>query len=127
MTETVHVDEKLMGEIHDAFNARDVDRIVSFFAEDGVFATARGPHPWGQKYEGKPAIKKVLAERFRQIPEMSWQHIYRYSCGEHAVSYWTVTGKNANGEVLNYNGCDLYTFKNRKIVYKDTFWKAIEK
>lgn len=35
MTETVHVDEALMQEIHDAFNARDVDWICRLFTEDG--------------------------------------------------------------------------------------------
>ena len=53
----------------------------------------------------------------------SWQHEYRYFCGDRAVSYWTVTGKDARGETLELKGCDLYTFENRKIKYKDTFWK----
>jgi hypothetical protein len=33
----------LMKAISAAFNSRDVDRIVEFFAEDGVFCLARGP------------------------------------------------------------------------------------
>lgn len=120
---TVHVDDALMKEIGDAFNARDVDRIVGHFAEDGVFSTARGPHAYGERYVGKAAIRAFLAERFAHIPDMSWVHEYRYCCGDRAVSYWTVTGKDARGEQLELKGCDLYTFENRKIVYKDTFWK----
>ncbi|MCC7273727.1 MAG: nuclear transport factor 2 family protein [Alphaproteobacteria bacterium] len=123
MTEPVHVDEALMKEIHDAFNARDVARIVALFAEDGVFATARGPHAYGERHVGRKAIAEFLAARFRSIPDMAWQHEYRYFCGDRAVSYWTVTGKDARGETLELKGCDLYTFENRKIKYKDTFWK----
>lgn len=121
----VKVDDALMAAIHDAFNSRDVERIGEFFAEDGVFATARGPHAYGERYVGKAAIKKFLADRFKSIPDMRWEHKYRYTCGDRGVSYWVVTGKNANGENLHLNGCDLYEFKNGKIVYKDTFWKTI--
>lgn len=95
MTEPVHVDEALMAEIHDAFNARDVARICALFTEDGVFATARGPHPYGERYVGREAIGKFLAERFANIPDMSWHHHYRWFHGNRAVSYWRVTGKDA--------------------------------
>ncbi|NCX03565.1 MAG: DUF4440 domain-containing protein, partial [Betaproteobacteria bacterium] len=37
------VSEALVAEIESAFNSRDVDRILEYFADDGVFATARGP------------------------------------------------------------------------------------
>lgn len=123
MTEPVHVDEALMAEIHDAFNARDVARICALFTEDGVFATARGPHPYGERYVGREAIGKFLAERFANIPDMSWHHHYRWFHGTRAVSYWRVTGKDARGEQLEFDGCDLYEFENRKIKYKDTLWK----
>src|SRR3569833_1053241 len=113
-----------MEAIHQAFNSRDVERIGEFFAEDGVFATARGPHSYGERYVGKAAIKKFLADRFKSIPDMRWEHKYRYTCGDRGVSYWVVRGKDAKGEVLELNGCDLYEFKNGKIVYKDTFWKS---
>lgn len=119
------VDDNLMGAIHDAFNSRDVEKIVSFFADDGVFSTATGPHPYGERYVGKAAIAKFLSDRFKSIPDMSWEHKYRYVCGNRGVSYWVVTGKTATGEAINLHGCDLYDFKDGKIVYKDTFWKSI--
>lgn len=127
MSAATKVDDALMGAIHDAFNSRDADLIASFFAEDGVFATARGPHPYGERYIGRAAIKEFIAKRFQSIPEMRWEHIYRYVAGNRAVSYWVVRGKSASGEELNLNGCDLYTFDdNGKIAYKDTFWKSIQ-
>jgi hypothetical protein len=124
MSKKIEVDDTLMEAIHQAFNSRDVDRIVTFFADDGVFSTARGPHPYGERYVGKAAIKEFLATRFKSIPDMRWEHLYRYVAGDHGVSYWIVKGKNANGEDLNLHGCDLYKFKDGKIVYKDTFWKS---
>jgi ketosteroid isomerase-like protein len=36
----------------DAFNAHDVDAIMSFFTEDCVFDTPRGPAPGGHRLVG---------------------------------------------------------------------------
>ncbi|HZT89197.1 MAG TPA: nuclear transport factor 2 family protein [Stellaceae bacterium] len=117
---------ELMRDISAAFNSRDVDRIVSFFAEDGVFQLSRGPEPVGRTLRGKEAIRKALADRFRQIPDMRWENEEYILAGDRAVSVWTVRGKGADGEELNYEGCDLYTFRGDKIVKKNTFWKIVE-
>jgi ketosteroid isomerase-like protein len=56
---------------------------------------------------------------------MSWDHIERFTCGNRAVTVWTVTGKGDDGEELNYRGCDLYEFRDGKILNKDTYWKQV--
>jgi hypothetical protein len=38
----------LLADINAAFNSRDVDRIMSFFADDCTFLMARGPEPDGE-------------------------------------------------------------------------------
>ena len=60
----------LMTEINAAFNSRDVDRIMTLFADDATFLMARGPEPDGRRVRGKSAIRKVLAERFKVISDM---------------------------------------------------------
>jgi ketosteroid isomerase-like protein len=121
-----HATIALMRAISEAFNSRDVDRIVEFFAEDGVFCLARGPEPVGRTLRGKAAIREALAARFKQIPDMRWDHEEYILAGDRAVSLWTVRGKSADGEALNYQGCDIYTFRGDKIVHKNTFWKMVE-
>jgi ketosteroid isomerase-like protein len=117
---------ELMKAISAAFNSRDVERIVAFFAEDGVFCLARGPESVGRTLAGKAAIRKALADRFVQIPDMRWENEEYILAGDRAISVWTVRGKGADGEELNYQGCDIYTFKGDKIVHKNTFWKIVE-
>ena len=117
---------ELMQEINEAFNSRDADRIASYFTEDGIFATARGPEPWGHRVQGRDNIREFLAKRFEVVPDMSWEHDYKYVSENRAVTVWTVTGKGTNGEVFNYRGCDLYDFENGKISHKDTFWKIVD-
>ena len=63
-----------MREISAAFNSRDVARIVDCFAEDGVFCLARGPELVGRTLRGKAAIRRALADRFKQIPDMRWEN-----------------------------------------------------
>lgn len=117
---------ELMLAINDAFNARDVERIASFFADDATFLMARGPEPCGRRVRGKEAIKTVLAERFKVIRDMRWDHIDHFVAGNRAVSVWMVKGTGTDGEVLNYQGCDLYEFRGDKILNKDTYWKLVE-
>ena len=118
---------ELMKAISAAFNSRDVDRIVSFFAVDGVFCLSRGPEPVGRTLKGKEVIRKALADRFVQIPDMRWENEEYILAGDRAISVWTVRGKGADGESLNYQGCDIYTFgRDDKIVHKNTFWKQVE-
>jgi ketosteroid isomerase-like protein len=116
----------LMKAINAAFNARDVDRIASFFAEDATFFMARGPEPCGRRVHGRAAIRKVLADRFQVIPDMRWDHLDVFIAGSRAVSVWTVRGEGQDGEKLEYQGCDIYEFRGDKILNKDTYWKLVE-
>jgi ketosteroid isomerase-like protein len=116
----------LLLEINAAFNSRDVSRILAFFAEDATFLMARGPKPCGRRVQGKAAIGQVLADRFRVIRDMRWDHIDHFVTGNRAVSIWMVTGTGADGERLDYQGCDIYEFRGDKILNKDTYWKLVE-
>jgi ketosteroid isomerase-like protein len=118
---------QLVKEINAAFNSRDVDRIMAFFAEDATFLMARGPESDGRRVHGKAAIGKVLADRFKVINDMRWDHIDAFICGNRAVSVWMVTGASTDGDTLNYRGCDIYEFRDDKILNKDTYWKLVER
>jgi ketosteroid isomerase-like protein len=124
--QTSVVDEKLMRAISAAFNSRDVDRIVEFFADDAVFYLARGPEPVGRALRGKETIRKALTDRFKVISDMRWDHKEYIFAGDSAISVWVVKGTSNDGEKLNYQGCDIYKFRDGKIIDKDTYWKLVE-
>ncbi len=121
-----NVTHGLLAAIMDAFNSRDADRIASFFQEDAVFHMASGPNPDGRAVKGREAIRKVLADRFEVIPDMRWEHIDEYITGDRAVSTWRVKGNALDGTVLDYQGCDLFVFREGLIQDKDTYWKIVE-
>jgi ketosteroid isomerase-like protein len=117
---------ELMRAISAAFNSRDVERIVDCFADDATFCLARGPEAVGRTLRGKAAIRKALTDRFGQIPDMRWDGQEYILAGDQAVSLWIVRGTGADGEALNYQGCDIYRFEGDKIIHKNTFWKIVE-
>jgi ketosteroid isomerase-like protein len=115
----------LLAAIAASFNSRDADRIAAHFTEDAVFFMASGPEPEGRAVAGRAAIRQVLADRFRLIPDMHWAIEHEYVAGHRAVSVWRVTGKGTDGTVLNCRGCDLYEFRGALICRKDTYWKMV--
>ncbi len=120
------VNHALLKEISQAFNSRDVDRIMALFTDDCIFYMASGPEPVGRTVSGKAAVRKVLADRFKVIPDMHWERLDEYFLGDRAVTVWMVTGKAKDGTTLNYKGCDLYEFKDGLIHRKDTYWKMVQ-
>lgn len=123
--EAAPVTMDLLQAISAAFNSRDVDRIAAHFAEDAVFYMASGPEPVGRTVRGRAAIRQVLADRFRLVPDMHWKREQEWVCGHRAVTVWRVTGRSADGTVLDYQGCDLYEFADGLITRKDTYWKIV--
>lgn len=121
------VNVALLDALTDAFNRHDVDAVVSFFADDGVFVMARGPEPTvGRRCVGKQQIHDVLSGRFEIIADMRWEDAKHWVIGDKALSEWTVKGTPADGSPpLDFAGCDLYEFRDGLIVKKDTYWKYV--
>jgi ketosteroid isomerase-like protein len=113
--------------IVDAFNRHDVDAIVDHFADDAVWLLARGPEPYGSRLVGNAQIRELLTTRFEKIPDMRWVNGTSWVSGNHAASEWTVQGMTDSGERLDCLGCDLWEFRDGKIIKKDTYWKYVEK
>jgi len=127
MNREPHVTTAPLDAIQDAFNRHDVDAILSYFAEDCEWIMARGPRaPEGRRCRGKAEIGEVLRARYEVIPDMRWVDMRHWLFGDKALSEWTVQGTTASGERLYYLGCDLWTFRDGKVVKKDTYWKYIE-
>jgi ketosteroid isomerase-like protein len=112
-------------EIADAFARRDVDGIVGFFAEDGEFRNAKGPHHWGQSFKGKAAIRSYFEPLFASTGDVEWRHTAEFICGDRAVTEWHRTATLGTGERQEWLGCDLYCFRRGLIVMKDTYIKVV--
>ena len=79
------VSVEMVTAIVDAFNRHDVDAIMNYCADDIVWVMARGPHPWGRKYEGAAEVRQALVERFKSIPDAQWRDGTDYVLGDVGV------------------------------------------
>ena len=98
-----------------AFNDHDLDRIMSFFADDAVLEMPRGPDPWGRRHVGAKAVREGLRP-FRgpaRCPLRRRQPLCRRRHGHLAMD-----GERHHevGERIRARGCDFYTFRGDKVV-----------
>jgi len=121
-------DERLvvLDKMVEGFNARDLDAIMSLFVDDCVFESPRGPDPWGRRFEGQAAVREGLGARFTTIPDVHYGEGSHFIAGDRGVSEWTLTGTTVDGVRLEVRGCDLWTFRDDKVVVKNSFWKIVE-
>ena len=117
---------KALRSLADAFNAHDLDRIMSHFADDAVLEMPRGPDPWGKRFTGKQAVRDGLAGRFKGMPDVHYGDDTHLVAGDVGISRWTVTGTTPAGQQIRANGCDFYTFRDGLVVKKDSYWKIVE-
>jgi steroid delta-isomerase-like uncharacterized protein len=110
----------------DAFNAHDVDAIMSFFTEDCVFDMPRGPAPNGRRLTGKQEVRAGIESRFDGIPDVQYVDDRHWTSGDRGVSEWTIRGTQATGQCIEVRGCDLFEFAGGKIRRKDSFWKIVD-
>jgi ketosteroid isomerase-like protein len=118
----------LLTELSDAFNAHDLDRILALFADDCVLEMPRGNAPWGARFEGKLKVREALASRFQGLPDVHYGNTEYFvdAAAETGISKWTLTGTTPDGVRKQVRGCDFYSFRNGKVIRKDSYWKIVE-
>ena len=120
------VSEETMRAIVAAFNAHDLDAIMSYFADDCSLDMPRGPDPWGQRFTGAAAVREALASRFRGLPDVQYRDDRHWISGALAVSEWLLTGTTPEGRRIRVRGCDHWEFRDGKVIRKDSYWKIVE-
>ena len=85
----------VLQEFLDAFNAHDVDAIMSFFAEDCVLDMPRGPGPGGRRLVGREQVREGIQSRLDGIPDVHYGDDRHWICGDRGVSEWTLRARSA--------------------------------
>ena len=109
--------------LFEAFNRHDIDAVMSFFAEDCVFFGAAGNEAFGTQFEGTAAIAQAFVQVWTNLPDVQWRNPRHFSTGDFGLSEWTFTGTRPDGKRIEVQGCDLFRFRNGKIVSKDAYRK----
>ena len=102
-----------------AFNAHDIDGVMSFFAADCSLDMPRGTEPHGTRFQGIEQVRKGLQGRFESTPDVHYGDVEHFVSGDCGMSKWHLTGTKLNGEKVSVRGCDFYTFRGGRVVRKD--------
>ncbi len=103
-----------------ALVSRDREAVKSFFADDGVWIS----HIGGTEYRGPEAAANALVDFIETYPEARFEPIRREFAGDQGYSEWRFVAKTQDGEDAGFHGCDLYLFRDGKVVMKNSFQKA---
>jgi steroid delta-isomerase-like uncharacterized protein len=107
----------------DAWNRHDVGDLMSFMTDDCVFQSSGGEDFCGTRYEGSEAVRKGYSKSWKDFPNAQWNNARHFIQGDRGVSEWVFTGKNADGKRLEVAGCDIFTFRDGKILVKNSYRK----
>ena len=99
---------------------------MSFFADDCVMEMPRGTGPGGRRLVGKQAVRAGIQSRFDGIPDIHYGDDRHWVSGNRGCSEWLLTGTTIDGDRIEVRGCDLFEFKDGKVVRKDSYWKIVE-
>ena len=107
----------------DAWNAHDIDRIMALMTDDCVFLTGGGSEHYGTRYEGYETVKARFIEVWTELPDVRFENASHFVQGSRGCSEWTFIGTKENGEKVEIDGCDLFTFIDGKIAIKNSYIK----
>jgi ketosteroid isomerase-like protein len=111
--------EHLVERYNDAWNAHDLDTILSLHAPGMVFEN----HTAGERAEGDE-VRPHIAAIFENWPDLMFSGRRLYARDGLVVSEWTATATAPDGRRLTWDGVDVFPFENGLIVRKDVYSAA---
>jgi len=111
--------EQLIERYNEAWNAHDLDAIVSFHAPGMVFEN----HTAGERAEGDE-VRGHIASIFASWPDLSFSGRRLYARDGLVVSEWTATATAPDRRSLTWDGVDVFPCENGLILRKDVYSAA---
>ncbi len=99
-----------------AWNAHDVDKIVSYHAPGMVFEN----HTAAERVEGDD-VRGHIARIFENAPDLTFRGRRLYARDGVVVSEWTANATASDGRRLEWDGVDIFPFENGLILRKDVY------
>ncbi len=106
-----------------AWEAHDVERVVSFFTPDGAYLASVGPDDDGTAFRGISEIRRGVAAFLETYPDAHYSDTSSLICGDRGIAQWTFHGTMVDGRKIVYRGVDLLDFAGDLIRVKDAFRK----
>jgi taurine dehydrogenase small subunit len=108
--------ETLLAAYDQAWNDHDVDTIVALHGPGMVFHN----HTAGERVEGE-AVGPHIAQIFQNWPDLAFRGNALRVRDDIAVSEWTASATHSDGRKLEWDGVDIFTLADGKILRKDVY------
>ncbi len=108
----------------EAWNAHDVETIVSYFTPDGAYHASIGPDDAGTSFIGADELRRGVAAFLADYGDVHYTDLIIELAGdERAFASWTFHGIGPDGVPMTYRGVDLFVFDGDRIAVKDAYRK----
>ena len=109
----------------EAWNAHDIDRIMSYHTQDCIFEAGGGSEKYGTRFSGYDVVRQRFMDVWMELPDVRFEGAEHFVSGNRGCSEWTFIATRVDGTRLEVNGCDLFTFEQGKIKTKNSLLKNI--
>ncbi|OFV47434.1 nuclear transport factor 2 family protein [Oligella sp. HMSC09E12] len=115
---------EILREYYKAWNAHDVERLMSMTADDCVFYTIAGPTIMGTENRGREQVRAAYESAWNNFPDAAWLDGEYYLLEENkALAVCRFKGTDLNGAKHEAQMVDLFEFDGDKIKVKNAFRK----
>lgn len=108
--------ESTIERYNEAWNAHDLDAIVSHHAPNMVFEN----HTAGERAEGAD-VREHIGRIFANWPDLRFTGRRVYVRDGLVVNEWTAHATDQDGRRLEWDGIDVFPFENGLILRKDVY------
>jgi ketosteroid isomerase-like protein len=108
--------ERVIDRYNDAWNAHDLDAIIALHAHGMVFEN----HTAGERVEGDD-VRGHIARIFENWPDLRFRGRRSYVRDGLVVNEWTATATDRDGRRLEWDGVDVFPFRDGLILRKDVY------
>ena len=123
MSQSNNISKDFLQSFADAFNAHDLNAIMSHMTANCIFEASAGPDFDGEKFTGQEEVRKAFENVFSTFPDAKWNNPRHFISGIRGFTEWVFTGTRTDGTKVEVSGCDLFTFEDGKIAVKNSFRK----
>ena len=125
MSDKNEVTPEFLASFTQAWNDHDLDALMDHMADDCVFMASVGTEVEGAKFEGREKVREGFASLWVGYPDAQFEPIGTDTIvGDRGFCEWIFTGtRAADGKKVRARGGDFLTFKDGKILVKNSMRK----
>jgi steroid delta-isomerase-like uncharacterized protein len=119
--------EKMMNDYVAAWNAHDMNKILSFCTDDVVFEEVA----MGKVWRGKKEAKDFSSSTFADFPDFKIEKKSGFNAGDRGAGEWVMSGTfahsstpgmTATGKRFSVRGASIFEFRGGKISRESMYW-----